>query len=316
MLRIAAQSALRPHPGRGVRRSITILQKGTVLRSEKLGAIPTTISTSLGPKTPCWFAAMNRTVQVSKFEGEQTIARVQLQDYKGIVSTPVLRGLPSFTEDDVVRVCALLAIPENNQNQDVKKWVLIAQHYTGMPTGQLEKGVRSGIVRAKTQYEGSDRGNIASFDLNTVSAQITATKTQGKEKENLELLFVPVDHPAIVKIHTMFETLKKVEPVSTLDESELAPLLRKYPLSRYEKAVLLKAEVTDRKNGVFCVQATDFTEECKELNRFFKRALPDDGSYCIRKTEETDSYEEPIFELRDNPIVPPYDDEFVLLEMD
>lgn len=297
-------------------RKYTIKKEEKVLSKDKLGAMSESISSSIGFLTPVAYSVHNGTIQVSKLKDHDTISRIQHKKYERNVSAPIHRGGPSLDKTDASAGQALFGIPDRSFSKKVKEWTLQLQHFTGTPTGEFEIGMKTGIVRPRTQYQGGNRGDMVSFDLHTATAQAIVEKTQKAGIEHSELIFVPVNHPAIIKFELIKNAVEEVERRSELSEKEFQTVVQKHGRSEFESIVTLKAIIKDQEDGVFCIDADSLMRELPTLHAFFSKSVPQEGSFCLRKTSKRDEWNEPVFKLVETEYTPPIDDVFEIIEID
>ena len=294
-------------------RQYTLKHQNKIISSKKLGDINRSVPTSLGYMVPSLYSVHNGVIQISKLEGSDTIPRLQSKEIKGNVVAPIHRGKENFTETHVQKGKELFGISNCENSNNLRGWVLEAQHFTGTPTGDYEKGKTTNLVRPKTKYQGGDVGDLASFDKHTAVGQSVIEQTQKSGIDDSELIFVPVNHPAIKKNTLLKEVLKNIKIKSSLSSLDYDLVTRKHGRSEFECIISLQEIIKDKEDGVFCIHANSLLKKCSELHEFFNQSTPKEGSFCIRSTSDLDEFNEPVFNLIPTKFVPPVNDKFEVI---
>jgi len=186
--------------------------------------------------------------------------------------------------------------------------IRIVSHNTGiLEIDQKGKPIlehsKEGKTRPKTGYTPKEdqvsaeehKGITASLSFTTKNTQKSNDSTNS---ESFDLIFIPKNHPSILKISNVMESMSKIRDLSELPKEDLDLLLNKYFTSDKEVVMHLFDEIdkNDISNGVFIIKEGDFIKSNQKICEFILNSgfIDKDISYHLTIDKEVDIHNEPI----------------------
>ena len=252
-------------------------------------------------------------------DSENTLlARLQLYKHKE-VSRPITHIKSHNTdweESDYVTQYALYDIDRGFYKSIILDVTIkVSTHFTGMVSiddkGQaIIEYSDDGRTRPKTDY--TPKENFVSMEGArgiTASLKFIVYKTQPSiQDEKYDLIFIPINHPAISKIHRLSCILSEIKNLSKLSDEEITTIITKHGVSSKEVIVELFDEIAknDSKNGVFFISAGQFSKQHQKICEFIleNSMIKDHVSYLLEVSKEKDSFNEPILFLQEEQYTP------------
>jgi len=253
-------------------------------------------------------------IEVNQFEDitSPLYARVQKTEFKSIQIPKnsciiEIRDNSKMTTEDYDLQYTLFKI-DRDFYRAIDLDIRIVSHNTGiLEIDQKGKPIlehsKEGKTRPKTGYTPKEdqvsaeehKGITASLSFTTKNTQKSNDSTNS---ESFDLIFIPKNHPSILKISNVMESMSKIRDLSELPKEDLDLLLNKYFTSDKEVVMHLFDEIdkNDISNGVFIIKEGDFIKSNQKICEFILNSgfIDKDISYHLTIDKEVDIYNEPI----------------------